>query len=98
MSYTEMADLAADAQFKRRLGMCLASESTLKVDDPLADSILRGVAWGVDMFMPWIATAPSFADKYEAGGQENITDADILAAVQSSWTSVANLYATPAAE
>lgn len=98
MSYSDQANLATDSEFKRRLGMALASESTPKADDPLADMILRGVSYGVDIFMPFISTSPGFGDAYASSGQEGITDGDILSAVQANWQAVTALYGGPVPE
>jgi len=94
MAYQDLADLAIDQEFKLRLGACLSSESMLKVNDSLADLCLRTPASGADMFMPLVAAAPGFADKYAEGGQMSITDGDVLSAVQNYWARVAGLYAS----
>jgi hypothetical protein len=93
MAYQDVANLGLDPDFRLRLMACLTTESVLKVGDALADLCLRTPASGADMFMPYVSSAPGFGDKYAAGGQESITDGEILAAVQASWPKVAALYA-----
>lgn len=92
MSYQDQANLASDPLFAHRLGAALANEAALKVDDQLADQVLRDPSGGVGMFMPLISTAPGFGDKYAATGQESIADGEMLAAIQANWTRVSDLY------
>jgi hypothetical protein len=94
MSYEDVANLAADAEFGRRIGAALTTESVVKTDDALADAILKNPALSVQMFMPLVSSAPGFGAAFAAGGQESITDGQILSAVQSSWGRVAELYAS----
>lgn len=92
MGYQDVADLATDANFRARLAACLASESVGKTGDGLADLILRNPSSGANMFMPLVSSAPGFGDKYATGGQEAVTDGDLLSAVQASWAKVTALY------
>lgn len=94
MSYADIAALSNDAEFRSRLTACLTSESALKTDE-LSNVILKSPQYGAQLFMPLVAAAPGFADKFAADGQESIVDGDILSAVQASWERVATLLATP---
>jgi hypothetical protein len=90
MTYAQTADLAADQEFARRLAAALSTEAGPKSDE-LSDQILRSPAYGTQLFMPLVSSAPGFADAYGSGGQEAITDPMILSAVQASWDRVAGL-------
>lgn len=92
MTYADSAALSEDQQFKDRLGASLNIESLGKPDDPLANRILGTTVGGWGMFMPFVSSAPGFGDKYAAGGQESITDGDLLSAVQASWARVAAIH------
>ncbi len=92
MSYADIANLAKDSDFVERLAAGLTSEAMLINADPLADLILKNPPIGSSMFMPLISSAPGFGDKYAAGGQESITDGDMLASIQAAWPRVAELY------
>ena len=88
MSYENQAALSADGDFNRRLSAALTTEGRGKVSDPLGKLIMNSPQQGVTVFMPFISSAPGFADKYGTGGQESITDGDLLSAVQASWADV----------
>jgi hypothetical protein len=92
MTYQDSAALAADDQFTARLAACLTTEAAGRPGDQLADTILTGGHTGVSWFMPLIAVAPGLGEKYAAGGQESVTDGDILSAVQANWARVAGLH------
>jgi hypothetical protein len=94
MSYSDISALGRDVEFARRLAAGLTVEATPKSGDLLADQILRSPDYGASLFMPLIASAPGFGDKYATGGQEAVTDGDLLAAMQASWSRVTELYAT----
>lgn len=97
MSYADIADLAADPEFRRRLGAGLAQESATKVPgDDLAELVMRNPELGVIAFVPFVSVAPGFADAYAAGGIEAITDPMLLSAMQASWSKVASIYPAPA--
>lgn len=96
MTYANEAALAGDADFTSRLTACLCGEAKIKPDDVVANSILRYPPSGAAMFMPFISTAPGFGDAYGDGqDQAAITDAMLLAAVQSSWQAVATTNNPP---
>jgi len=92
MTYQSQADLAVDAEFGARLGAALTGESRGRPADPLAKVILNYPQQGVSWFMPFTASAPTFADKYAGGGQSAITDADLLSAVQADWAAVTAVH------
>jgi hypothetical protein len=92
MSYLDQANLADDSTFQRRLAAALANESAVKTGDDLADLVLRSPTQGANMFMPVVASAPGFSDAYATGGQDAITDGQLLSAIQAGWSRVAGLY------
>lgn len=92
MSYQDQAHLAQDNMFAQRLEAALVKESVPKVDDFLADTVLRGPTAGAQMFMPLVASAPGFDGMYATGGQTAISDLDILSAIQANWARVADLW------
>lgn len=89
MTYEAQAALGTDPQFSARLAAGLTTEGRSKVSDPLAKLIMNSPIQGSAVFMPFISSAPGFADKYLAGGQESITDGDLLSAIQAEWDDVA---------
>jgi hypothetical protein len=96
MAYEDVAKLARDPDFSARLGASVATEARGK-SDPLSDKVLGMIDMGATMFMPAVASSPGFDTKYASGGQEMITDGDLLSAVQASWDRVAGIVipATP---
>jgi len=96
MTYQDQANLATDPNFERRLAAALTTESRSKVTDPLAALIMRIPTQGMLAFMPFISSAPGFADKYASGGQANITDGDLLSAIQAEWADVSTVQLPPA--
>ena len=92
MSYADQSALSQDTDFQNRLIACLANESRGKVTDPVAQVIMSFPTQGGSWFMPFIASAPTFADKFANGGQSTITDGDLLSAVQAVWADVATVH------
>jgi len=88
MSYADQSALSSDQEFNRRLQAALTTEGRANVADPVSKLVMNSPAQGGAVFMPFVSSAPGFADKYGAGGQESITDNDLLAAVQASWADV----------
>jgi hypothetical protein len=88
VTYSDQAALSSDPDFSRRLSAALTTEGRSKVTDPLGKLIMNSPQQGVSVFMPFVSSAPGFADKYGTGGQAAITDGDILSAVQASWADV----------
>lgn len=91
MSYRDMSALATDKEFTGRLSSAVCEQAKLKnvADDYVSQAVLRSPEQGAMMFMPFVSTAPGFDDAYAGGGQEAITDNQILAAVQANWDDVA---------
>jgi hypothetical protein len=95
MSYESQAELAADQTFAQRLTACTSEQAQAFQNDPepavksLADRILADAGLGLSWFLWPVATAPGFGD---ADGQENITDGQLLAAVQTVWPTVAAIH------
>jgi len=92
MSYSDISALGRDPEFVKRLSAGLSVEAMPKTDDPLADLILRGPDYTASMFMPLIAAAPGVGEKYATGGQEAVTDGDLLSAIQTAWPRVTVLH------
>lgn len=93
MTFADTAALAADGEFRARLGACLTTEALGKTGDPLADLIIKNQSfWGIALFADTVAAAPGFGDKYAAGGQSAISDGDMLSAVQADWDRIAALH------
>lgn len=95
MSYQSQADLALDQQFNQRLGAALTTESRAQVTDSLGKLIMSFPSQGIAWFMPFISSAPGFADKYANGGQTQITDGDLLSAIQAEWADVKTVHDLP---
>lgn len=91
MSYEDQAALASDGEFNSRLSAALTTEGRSKTTDPLGQLVMNSPQHGVTVFMPFVSSAPGFADKYGTGGQASITDGDLLSAVQASWADVATV-------
>lgn len=92
MAFQDSANLAQDSNFQARLNSCVVTEAYAKPSDEFVDQILRTTGWGGIAFGPTVSVAPGFGDLYASGGQEAITDGDLLAAVQASWDKIAALY------
>ena len=91
MGYSDTAALANDAEFSARLVACVTTEAIGKPGDPLADRVLANAAYIPGAFLPMVASAPGFDAKYATGGQEAVTDGDLLSAVQASWARVSEV-------
>jgi hypothetical protein len=91
MSYASQAALGRDAEFSARTTSALTTEGRAKITDPLGAKIMNSPQWGATVFMPFLSSAPGFADKFEAGGSASIQDLEILSAVQASWADVATV-------
>jgi hypothetical protein len=108
MSYFAQWALTNDGDFQGRVRLALIQQSTVFIDDgrldisALAASLLRGEAGPFLSFVGLTAAAPGFAEAAELENGEvdssRITDADILAAVQAEYPTVAALYFTDAGE
>lgn len=96
MSYTATAALIADEGFIDRVEVCgIEQAKAISVDSSasgqdrtLAIEIIADLG-NASRLVPIVATEPSFADLYESGGQQSISDGMILAAVQQRWHTAA---------
>jgi len=79
MSYAESAALATDAEFMARTNACVTTEAAPQTS-PFAQMIMTSWGYGATIFMPYLIASPGF-DKPSA----EITDGDLLAAVQANW-------------
>lgn len=89
MSYADQAAIATDPQFVARLGACVQKEARTK-DDAVANLVLTGSIGAVQMFLPFVTTEPGF----DIADQGAISDAMLLAAVQTVWPLVVDAHAT----
>jgi hypothetical protein len=92
MTYQSQAALSADREFADRLGAALTTEARALTDDPVGRVVMSYPAQGVQWFLPFVSSAPGFADRYTGGGQSAITDGDLLSSVQASWADVAAVH------
>jgi hypothetical protein len=93
VSFADTAALGADPDYQARLSACVFTEALGKADDSFADTVIKGgPPWAVSVFGPTVASAPGLGEKYATGGQEAVTDGDLLSAVQGSWDRLAGLY------
>jgi hypothetical protein len=90
MSYEARSDLIADPTFTGRLNACAANEALAKTGD-FADRILAAWGYGAQAFQTLVVSSPGF-DK----PQDEVTDGDLLSAVQATWDR-AEAIATPPA-
>lgn len=88
MSYTDGAALASDPTWIGRVNACVTTEA-IGMSTPFADRLMSSWGWGASIFMPFLVASPGF-DK----AQDQITDGDLLAAVQAHWSRVESLYST----
>jgi hypothetical protein len=92
MAYEDVANLATDDEFNARLAACVQTEAK-GLSDGLSDLILKNMMfYGATVFIGPVSTSPGFDTKYAAGGQEAITDGDLLSSVQANWARLAGLY------
>ena len=103
MSYLSQWRLAADDEFVSRSRAALTQQAEVFKDDERADisalatSLLTAANPQESVtFVGLLASAPGFADTVDQGdGTINsslIADADILAAIQAEWPTVAGLF------
>ncbi len=90
MTYQDQQRLSAEPDFLNRIWSCICTEAQpLLPADATAVAVLSDPWRAVASFVPFLATAPGFGDKYAMeGGQANITDNEILASVQAHWGDV----------
>lgn len=82
MSYQDRSALVSDSTFTARLNACVANEALGKSGD-FADRILLAWGWGGQQFLGSVVSSPGFDRP-----QEQITDGDLLSAVQANWARV----------
>lgn len=84
MSYQDQAELSRDMIFNDRMTGCVTTESRTRLpDSPVAVLTMGNPAAGVSAFMPWVTSEPGFDVP-----QDQVSDAMLLAAVQSVWGQV----------
>lgn len=86
MAYTDRAALISDQTFMGRLNACVANEAAGKPSDAFTDQILRSWGYGGQSFGTLVISLPGF-DRPEP----EITDGDLLAGVQATWSRAASL-------
>jgi len=86
MAYADSAALASDPEFIGRVNACVTTEAAPK-QTPFAEQIMTSWGWGGTVFMPFLVASPGF-DK--PGDQ--ITDGDLLSAVQANWARAEQSY------
>jgi hypothetical protein len=93
VAYSDEFDLTNDPEFRGRVGMCVAEQAKVFVNDERPEFYqLANVAIGdyrvvADQMMPLVATQP--------GMSNTATDGDILSAVQSLWPVVGKRLVPP---
>lgn len=94
MSYAASAALARDPTYAGRVQAAISTEAQGRpAGDQFAGDCLTGPERATDRFMPWLSTAPGFADAFtDTGSQDGVTDGMILSALQTNWDTVAALY------
>jgi hypothetical protein len=103
MTYLAQSKLETDIGFQSRTRAALTEQSLIFKDSmagdmkALAGALLRNEAGPTASFNRMLAAAPGFADTADGGEEEEfdsslIADADILAAVQADYPTVAALY------
>jgi hypothetical protein len=102
MSYLSQARLAVDGPFVARSRAALTNQSLIFKDDgradiaALAESLLKvGNPQEINTFLDVLAASPGFAEMVDTGDgidSTQITDGDILSAVQAEYPTVAALF------
>ena len=95
MTYQDQASLSLDTAFQQRLAAGLAQEAKSRGTTDLPALVMRNPAEGARVFMPVIASSPGFDVAYADGGQEMITDLQLLSAMQANWQLVSDIYFPP---
>jgi hypothetical protein len=89
MTYQDQQALSVDQDFINRTWAALSEQAQLQpAADPVAIAVLKNPFVGVGMFMPFLATAPTFGDQFAAGGSAEIDDLELLSAIQAAWAKV----------
>jgi hypothetical protein len=96
MAYEDQANLANDGEFQRRLLACITQEAVVRPpEDALGQEVLTNSTEALSWFMPLISSVQELINFYSdpnGGGQSNVPDEAILAAVQANWQRVADLH------
>lgn len=98
MSYKSQAQLRTDQGFIARWTSCIVEQAMVFKDDArpefvnLAQSVLRGDMIASQTWGRLLAEMPGFGEHED---QAEITDGDILSAVQFQWPVVAGLMPIP---
>lgn len=102
MGYQQVNALTYDSLFQGRIAACCTEQANVFKDDgrlqfkAFAEDVLKGQAAGLMTMYSMSAAAPGFADTAATADgkvdQSLIQDADILAAVQAIWPTVAGLF------
>ena len=102
MSYLSQTQLESDMAFQNRTRAAITQQGLIFKDSmagdmkALAEALLTGDPGPSLTFTRMLAGAPGFADTADTGDgtvdSSLIPDADILAAVQADWPTVAALY------
>jgi len=106
MSYQSIAQLTGNAVFAGRVDAAATEQAETFKDDQrpdfvsLSQDLLRGEPAPLFAFVRTVAAAPGIGDMADNGdgtiSQEQVTDGDILSAVQANYpTVVALFYSTP---
>lgn len=96
MSYQDQITLRTDVSLQGRASACVFEQALIFKDDgrpdiaALAQRHLADPAGVLAIWVPYIAATPGFAD--HADDTSQITDADLLAAVQALWPTVADAF------
>lgn len=104
MSYLSQSQLEADTRFQNRTRAALTQQSLVFKDDgrediaALAGALLHDDPGTALAFQRMVAGSPGFADKVDNGDgtvdSTKVTDAELLAAVQAEFPTVAGLFFT----
>jgi hypothetical protein len=100
MSYEGIENLAVDTAFRTRIRGCCTEQaadtyrnSADTQDKALANSLISGGTHPYETFYSLCAAEPGFADTAgDPTDSSQITDVQILAAVQGEWHYVATLF------
>jgi hypothetical protein len=98
MTYKSQAELRSSPLFQARWTSAIEEQALIFKDDGrpefvwLAQQVLRGDFMSRDIWGRILCAAPGFDDRQD---QADITDAELLAAVQSQWPTVAQLVPPP---
>lgn len=96
MSYEQQTRLRSDGSLQARTSAVVFEQALIFKDDgrldmaALAKRHLADASEVLTIWMPYMAATPGFAD--HALDTSQITDADLLAATQAHWPTVASVF------